>query len=127
MKEISKIDFSEVKPFISTAKKERVSFENPDGAEWLGIYDDGVLIAFCCLVFKERAARFKSNYTVRERRGEGCLNAFIDYAVKECLRRKVNCMTAFCTPLSVKSHLKSGAVAVSKNKDITFVKYTFRR
>ena len=127
MSDLQKITFDEVKPFAASAKKERVSFENPAEAEWYGIYDEGKLVSFFCLVIKGKNARFKSNYTVPEYRGRGYLQSFIDFAIAECMRRGVYVMTAFCTPLSIKSHLRHGAIQSSKKSDITFVKYVFRR
>ena len=127
MIEIQKIQFDDVKPFSAAAKKERVSFENPAAAEWYGIFEDEKLVSFFCLVVKGTSARFKSNYTLPDYRGRGYLQRFIDFSVSECRRRGVYEMTAFCTPLSVKSHLRNGAIPKSQKGDITFVKYVFRR
>ena len=127
MNVIQRIAFESVKPFAAAAKKERVSFENPAEAEWYGIFDGDKIVSFFCLVVKGKSARFKSNYTLPEYRGRGYLQAFISFAIKECLKRGVSEMTAFCTPLSIKSHLRNGAIAKSKKGDITFIKYVFRR
>lgn len=127
MSVFQKITFEEVKPFAATAKKERVSFENPAEAEWYGIFEDDRLVSFFCLVTKGKTARFKSNYTLPEYRRRGYLQRFIDFAIAECMKRKVHVMTAFCTPLSVKSHLRNGAIQSSKKGDIAFVRYVFRR
>ena len=127
MIEIQKIRFDDVKPFSAAAKKERVSFENPAEAEWYGIFEDEKLVSFFCLVIKGTSARFKSNYTLPDYRGRGCLQRFIDFAITECRRRGVCVITAFCTPLSLKSHLRNGAIMSSKKGDIAFVKYVFRR
>lgn len=120
---VQRIAFDAVKPFVAAAKKESVSFENPIGAKWYGIYWDGHLIAFYCMVFKGRTARFKSNYTVPEYRGRGCLQKFIEHAKDLCRMHGIKELTAFCTPLSVKSHIRNGAVMQSQNKNIAFVKY----
>ena len=120
---IHKIDYEAVKPFIKAAKKEHVSFGNPIGAKWYGIYVDGYLVSFYCIVIKGKTARFKSNYTIPEYRGRGCLQAFIEHAKDLCKWRGVKEITAFCTPLSVKSHIRNGAVMKSQNKNIAFVKY----
>ena len=119
-----KISFEDVKPFASAAKKERVSFENPYGARWYGlITENGDLVSFYCLVAREKTARFKSNYTIPEFRRKGCLQIFILHAKELCKAHGIREMTAFCTPLSVKSHIRNGAVVQSQNKDIAFVKY----
>ena len=120
---VVKISFMAVKPFIAAAKKESVSFENPVGARWYGIYWDGHLISFYCIVVKGKSARFKSNYTVPEYRGRGCLQKFIEHAKDLCRMSGVREITAFCTPLSVRSHIRNGAVIQSQNKNIAFVKY----
>lgn len=124
---LKKIQFDDVKAFETAAKKERVSFENPAAAEWYGIFDNEKIVSFCCLVIKGKSARFKSNYTLPNYRGRGYLQRFIDFAISECMRRGVYEMTAFCTPMSVKSHLRNGAIPKSKKNDITFVRYIFRR
>lgn len=120
---VVKISFQKVQQYKSAAKKERVSFENPAGARWYGIFDEDNLVAFYCIVFRENSARFKSNYTVPEYRGRGCLQKFIEHAKDLCRMCGITEMTAFCTPLSVKSHIRNGAVVQSQNKDIAFVKY----
>jgi len=120
---IQRISFSDVKPFASAAKKERVSFENPIGARWYGIFDGERLVAFYCIVIKGKKARFKSNYTIPEYRCRGCLQVFILHAKDLCKAHGIEELTAFCTPLSVKSHYRNGAVIQSQNKDIAFVKY----
>ena len=128
MKELLKeITYDDVKSFATIAKKERVSFENPANAEWYGIYEDEQLVSFFCLVVKGKSARFKSNYTLPEYRGRGYLQKFIDFALAECRQKGLYEMTAFCTPMSIKSHLRNGAVKHSKKNDITYVKYIFRR
>lgn len=108
---------------MSAAKKERVSFENPDGAEWYAIFKDDEMISFCCVVFHGKSARFKSNWTVPEYRRQGCLQMFIKTALKRCAAKGATQMTAFCTPFSLNSHLRNGAKIQSVKKDITFVKY----
>lgn len=120
---VQKISFLKVQQYKSAAKKERVSFENPAGARWYGIFDGDVLVAFYCIVLKGQSARFKSNYTIPEYRGKGCLQKFIEHAKDLCRMHGVRELTAFCTPLSVKSHIRNGAVVQSQNKDIAFVKY----
>lgn len=107
MSGLQKITFNDVQPFITMAKKARVSFENPAEAEWYGIFENDRLVSFFCLVIKGKTARFKSNYTLPEYRRRGYLQRFIDFAIAECMKRKVHVMTAFCTPLSVKSHFRS--------------------
>ena len=125
MKSFKRIGFDEIQPFMSAAKKERVSFGNPDGAEWYGIEENDNLISFFCLVKGKTSARFKSNYTIPEKRGEGCLQMFIQLAIDRCLFYGLKNMTAFCTPMSVKSHLRHGAEVVSRKGDIVYVRYTF--
>jgi len=120
---VVKISFLAIKPLMAAAKKERVSFENPTGARWYGIFDGDALVSFYCIVLKGKSARFKSNYTIPEYRGKGCLQKFIEHAKDLCRMRGVSEMTAFCTPLSVKSHVRNGAAILSQNKDIAFVKY----
>ena len=121
---IQKISFDDVKPFANAAKKERVSFENPLGARWYGLITlDGDIVSFYCLVPKGKTARFKSNYTIPEYRRRGCLQIFIQHAKELCRVHGVKELTAFCTPLSVNSHIRNGAVVQSQNKDIVFVKY----
>lgn len=120
---VQKISFEDVKPFASAAKKEHVSFENPAGAKWYGIFNGDVLVSFYCIVLKGKSARFKSNYTIPEYRGRGCLQKFIEHAKDLCRMHGITEMTAFCTPLSVRSHIRNGAVLQSQNKDIAFVKY----
>jgi len=120
---VQKISFLKVQQYKSAAKKERVSFENPAGARWYGIFDGERLVAFYCIVLKGHSARFKSNYTIPEYRGRGCLQKFIEHAKDLCRMHGIKEMTAFCTPLSVKSHVRNGGVIKSQNKDIAFVKY----
>lgn len=120
---IRKINFEDLSDLINKAKKERVSFANPIGAEWFGIYEDEKLVSFYCLVITKDKARFKSNYTVPEYRGRGYLKQFILHAKMTCLRRGVKEITAYCTPLSRNSHIRYGAKIQSIKKDIVFVKY----
>ena len=127
MRNFKRINFDDVKPFIVKAKKEQVSFENPPGAEWYGIFKDEKLVSFFCLVVKGKTARFKSNYTVPEYRKQGCLQTFIEFSISECIKRGVCEMSAFCTPLSIKSHIQNGAKIISEKKDVWFIKYIFKR
>jgi len=111
---VVKISFQKVQQYKSAAKKERASFENPSAARWYGIFDDDVLVAFYCIVPKGQSARFKSNYTIPEYRGKGCLQKFIEHAKDLCRMHGIKELTAFCTPLSVKSHIRNGGVVQSK-------------
>ena len=125
MRKVERVSFDDIKPFIKLGKKEHVSFENPKGAEWYGIKDNEKLISFFCLVVKGRNARFKSNYTLPEYRNQGCLQTFIEFSIKQCLKRKISVMSVFCTPMSVRSHRRYGAMDVWQKKDVSFLKYRF--
>ena len=122
MMNIIKINFEDIN-FIKEAKKERVTFSNPKNSYWFGIFDKDKLISVYCLVINKNKARFKSNYTLKEYRKKGCLNLFINHAKYICRNNNINEITAFCTPLSVGSHLKNGAILISKKNDISFIKY----
>lgn len=120
------ISFADVEPFIKEAKKEQVSFVNNPFCKWYGMAHDGCLVAFFCLMVKGKVARFKSNYTLPNFRKRGYLGNFILYAKNICANMGIKKMTCFCTKMSVKQHLRAGAVVVSKKRhDITFVKYVF--
>lgn len=119
---IVNISFEDTIPYQKMAKKEHVSFGNPINAQWYGIYDDNVLVSFYCLVHKNKKVRFKSNYTVNYFRKRGCLQEFIEHAISICKKIGVISMTCFCTEMSYKSHIRHGAVLVSKKKTY-YVKY----
>lgn len=124
---ICRIKFDDVKPYMRMAKKERVSFINNGNARWYGAFVGDKLVSFFCLVINGNKARFKSNYTLPEYRKQGFLQDFIRLAINLCHKNNVVEMSAFCTPLSVMSHLRNGAVPVSRKGDITFVKYYFKK
>lgn len=119
---IVRISFEDTLPYQRCAKKEHVSFGNPPEAEWYGIYDNGILVSFYCLVCKSKRARFKSNYTVEYYRKRGCLQEFIKHAKMLCKERDVYSMTCFCTEMSYHSHIRHGAQLISKKKTY-YVKY----
>ena len=119
---VNKINFEDIN-FIKEAKKERVTFDNPKNANWFGIYNDDKLVSVYCLVISKNKARFKSNYTIPAFRKRGCLALFIQHSKIICKKNNIKEITAFCTPLSVNSHLRYGAKLVSKKNDICFVKY----
>ena len=125
MRKVERISFDDVKPFIRLGVKEHVSFENPKGAEWYGIRDEGKLISIFCLVIKGLNARFKSNYTLREYRGQGCLRTFIAFAIRKCIKRNVSTMSVYCTPMSVNSHRRMGARDIWQKGNVTFLRYRF--
>lgn len=120
---IEKIDFQELAGFINKAKKERVSFTNNNNCFWYCIRYENVIKSFYCLQITGVTARFKSNYTVPDFRCNGCLQKFINHAIIKCKERKVKKMTAFCTPLSIQSHIRNGAKVKSSKGDIKFVEY----
>ena len=124
--DIVKVSFDEIKPFIKDAKKEQVSFVNNQFCHWYGMKHNGTLVAFFCLMVKGGTARFKSNYTVPAYRRNGFLGNFILFSKNVCAIMGVKKMTCFCTKMSLKQHVRAGAIVVSRRKhDITFVKYTF--
>ena len=124
--DVEAIQFSDVMPIVKEAKKHRVTFHNPAGAEWYGIKHDGEVIAVYCLVCNGKSARFKSNYTKEKYRRNGSLSAFIEHSKEECEKRGLKKMTVFCTPMSLGSHLKNGAVPKWERNGITFVVYDMR-
>ena len=76
---ITKINFEDIN-FKKEAKKERVTFDNPNNAYWFGIYEDNMLVSVYCLVMSKNKARFKSNYTLPAYRRRGYLTAFINHS-----------------------------------------------
>lgn len=120
---ICRISFDETKQYQKNAKKEHVSFANPKNAMWFGIYDNGILVSFYCLVIKGKSARFKSNYTVEFYRRRGCLQEFIEHAKSICRQNNVHSMTCFCTKMSYGSHIRHGALLISAKKTY-YVKYS---
>ncbi len=123
---VEPIGFAEALPHRRDAKREQVSFTNPQGAEWYGIRDGGRLISFFCLVAGRggRSARFKSNYTVPDMRRRGCLAASIRFALAWCVQRHIPLLTAFCTASSLRSHVAHGAKAgKAAANGTTFVRY----
>lgn len=122
--EIKKIKYELVTPYAKMGKRERVTFENPDNAHWYGIFKGEKLIAFYCLVGYKNSVRFKSNYTLPAYRRNGCLQQFIEHAKMKCRQWGMKTMSAFCTPMSISSHLKHGAQPCSENNGIVFVRYT---
>ena len=116
--------FSEIEPFKRLASKESVTLANPEGAEWYCIRNNaGEIISFFCFVQSGYRARFKSNYTLKNYRGNGCLNAFIDFALNECKKRGIEYMDVFVTEMSKGSHLRHGAKEIRQTGHITYLKY----
>lgn len=86
-------------------------------------YEGMQLVSVYCLVIAKHKARFKSNYTLPTYRRRGYLTLFIKHAKEICKANGIKEMTAFCTPLSIGSHLKNGAEIKSHKGDIAFIKY----
>lgn len=58
MQNFKRINFDDVKPFITKAKKEHVSFDNPPGAEWYGIFEDEKTCFFFLFSSKRKKRTF---------------------------------------------------------------------
>jgi len=113
--EIREIEFEEVLKYRKIAIKEQVSFHNNNNCKWFGIYDADKLISFYCLMINNKSARFKSNYTLKEYRRQGCLKRFIQHAKDICNKMNIKVITLFCTELSVSSHKREGMEVVRFN------------
>ncbi len=125
MKRIKEILFDDVKPFIRQAEKERVSFTNNNNCKWFGVFDENELKSFFCLQFYKGVVRFKSNYTIPEYRGKKSLQLSIEFAIMYLVNRGIKKMTAYCTPMSINSHLRNGAKKIWEKNGITYVEYNF--
>lgn len=108
LSEIKEIQFEDVLKYRKIAVKEQVSFHNNNNCKWYGIYDANKLVSFYCLMMNNKSARFKSNYTLKEYRRQGCLKKFIEHAKYMCMRNNIKIITLFCTELSVRSHNRAG-------------------
>lgn len=123
-------DYNEVAPFSSLVKKERVTMENPEGATWFVAEDieENKIVGFACIVIsKTRNARFKSDYVLKEYRGNGIYENLFTQRLKYAALRKVKKASAFCTSLSLGCYMKYGFSCISKKKDITFVARSIKK
>lgn len=126
MIEVKEISFDDVpEDIIREGKKNRVTFENPEGSHWLAVYEGGEIVAVSCVVIpkKGKTARLKSSFTKSEFRNRGFFSKLVEYSVALCKSFNMKTATVFSTPFSYNCHLQHGAVPVSKRNDITFMRY----
>lgn len=118
-------NFEEVSSFNNIVKKERVTMDNPNGSVWFLAedLDNNKIVGFVCIVIsKNKNARFKSDYVIKEYRGNGIYEELFKVRLKYAAEQKVKKASAFCTPLSLGCYMKYGFSCVSNKKDIAFVK-----
>ena len=68
------------------------------------------MIGFVCVVINTHtgSARFKSDFVLKEWRSQGIYQQLFRYRLRYTLRQNVQLITAFCTPMSVKTYLRHG-------------------
>lgn len=126
MIEVKEISFDDVpEDIIREGKKNRVTFENPEGAHWLAVFDEGEIVSVSCVVIpkKGKTARLKSSYTKEEHRNQGYFSKLVEYSLALCRTNRMKIATVFSTPFSLNCHMQHGALPVSRRNDITFMRY----
>jgi N-acetylglutamate synthase-like GNAT family acetyltransferase len=112
---IKECDYENIKPLIKLGKKERVTFENPEGCVWFSAEFDGKVIGCCALVFKGSKVRFKSNFVHPNYRMNGVGKAMLAARMKR-LDGFIGKATVFSTPISWPSYDIYDFVEYKKNK-----------
>lgn len=124
MIEIKRISYLLVSQYKNLVKKERVTLENPEGAVWIGAFEDGELTGFNCIVInqKTKKARIKSSFVFPEHRKKKIFNQLMRHTLAFAWKYGIKKITAFCTPMSVGTFLRYGFVKQKEKKGgIVFV------
>ena len=131
--EVKRIQFNDVEALVKLGKRERVTFANPPGALWWGVFLQEKIVACAALVVKQGkrglVGRFKSDYVLPEYRGKGVYRAMFQARLEDAVSYGLVEGTAFCTPMSVHQYNKSGFETISMTGvkgDIAFVRAKFK-
>jgi N-acetylglutamate synthase-like GNAT family acetyltransferase len=108
-------DYSEIQTLAKQGRKERVTFENPEGCLWFCAEYKGGVVACAALHIKGSSARFKSDFVNPNFRMNGVGKHLVEARIKE-LSLFDGMATAFCTPMSWPIYQSYGFVERSKNK-----------
>lgn len=124
MIEIKDINFHLTKPYAAAAHKERSMVDDIKGCKWLGIYQDGVLAGFTCIMKRGSMARFRATYVRPEFRGKGLSkelnNATLAMAETD---PSISSITAFVTTeRNLAWYLKNGFKVQTQDDGIAYVR-----
>lgn len=128
---IKRVHYSEIKPLVPLAEKERTTMANPHGAHWFGAFNGDEVVGCCCAVMgKGITARLKSDFVKEEYRGKGIYRRLFAARYNHAMCKGYMKFTAFCTPLSIGIYIEYGFKASERSRkgsDIVFVHRDIRR
>jgi len=125
LSEIRLIKLKDIPPeIISEGKMTRLIFPDKSNAYYFGGFIGDSLVCLTCLIInKDRAASIKSNFTMKEYRGEGYFTELNKYCLKYARENGVRRILLNCLKDSVNIHLKAGARVWKTTKAIIWMVY----
>jgi N-acetylglutamate synthase-like GNAT family acetyltransferase len=112
---IRRCDYKEISLLIKQGKKERVTFDNPDGCLWFCAENQGKVIGCAALVVNGARARFKSDFVHPNFRMGGVGKSLLQARIEE-LKGFTGKATAFCTPMSWPIYKTHNFIEHNKNR-----------
>ena len=122
---IKMIQYTDIpEDFIKQAVKDRLSFLTGDGVFYWGAYEEGRLVGCTCLVvYKNGRGKIKSNYVLKEFRGQGIFTELNAACLSFAKGAGITNITLNCLPDSARIHMKKGAEMYMEKKTIKYLVY----
>jgi predicted GNAT family acetyltransferase len=120
MLEIRPINLSDIPlEIVSEGKKKGLIFRDSDNALYFGGFLDGKLVTLSCLViYKNKNATIKANFTLEEHREKGYFSELNRHVLNYARDRGVEVINLNCLKDSVDIHVKQGARVWKTTKNI---------
>jgi len=125
MLEIRPINLSDIPPeIVSEGKKKGLIFRDSGNAFYFGGFIDGNLVTLSCLIiYKNKNATIKANFTLEEHREKGYFSELNKYVLAYARDHGVEVINLNCLEDSVDIHVKQGARVWKTTKNIFWLMY----
>ena len=117
---IAPCSYLEIEHLVAQAKKERIGIT--PNTKFYCAKDNGTVIGFCGIVFKQGYAVVKNIYVMPKYRKHGIGEELIKYQFKVVKQAGYPYALAYCTPMSINIFTKLGAKIIKEYKKSTVVR-----
>lgn len=124
---IKPVEFKDIpQTVISQGKKNQLIFREGPNAHYFGGFIKDQLVCLTCLVInKNKTASIKSNFTLKQYRGQGLFTELNNHCLALARKLGVKRILLNCLKDSVNIHRKAGARVWKTTKNIFWMVYNF--